>query len=197
MTTARKSRADAPGAGSKRARTRALLLDTATGLFRKKGISAVSLDEIAARAGLTKGSIYGNFRNKDDLVFAVTMERTSRAIPVFDAETPLPDQLRKHIRSHFRQRGNGRRDYAFLAEIDLYALSREPLARRFVESARKWHEQSAQNISRTPKTRQGLRPIELSVVLTGIMNGLLFQHACYPDIVTEKIVTDVLLSLVR
>jgi AcrR family transcriptional regulator len=183
--------------GSKRERTRAKLLDAAAELFQARGVAAVSLDEVAAHAGLTKGAIYGNFTSKDDLVFAVTAERTSKAIPIFDGETPLREQLTALIGKQFGMPAKKARTYfAFLAELDLYALSREPLARRFIEFARECHEQSAANVARVSKKKPlGLKPMELSVVLTGMLNGLLFQHACYPDLVTEEVVAKVLGAL--
>ena len=184
--------------GSKRARTREKLLDAAADLFQARGVAAVSLDEVAAHAGVTKGAIYGNFTSKDDLVFAVTAERTSKAVPVFDGDAPLRDQLRALVSRHFSvPPKKARLHFAFLAELDLYALSREPLARRFIEFARQCHEQSAVNVARVSKKGAlGLKPIELSVVLTGMLNGLLFQHACYPDIVTEDVVAKVLGAVV-
>jgi len=39
--------------------------------FAERGFSACSLDEIAARAGVTKGTLYLYFRSKDDLFKAV------------------------------------------------------------------------------------------------------------------------------
>src|SRR5215469_2901311 len=87
--------------GTKRARTREKLLDAAAELFQARGVFAVSLDEVAAYAGLTKGAIYGNFKSKDDLVFAVTIERTSRGIPLFTAGTPVKEQLHAMIRDSF------------------------------------------------------------------------------------------------
>jgi AcrR family transcriptional regulator len=184
--------------GSKRARTRENLLDAAAELFQARGVAAVSLDEVAAHAGLTKGAIYGNFASKDDLVFAVTAERTSKAIPIFDGEAPLKDQLRELVKRHFSvPQKKARAHFAFLAELDLYALTREPLARRFIEFARECHEKSAANVARV--SRKGslpLQPLELSVVLTGMLNGLLFQHACYPDVVTEEVVLAALGALV-
>ena len=184
--------------GPKRARTREKLLDVAAALFQAKGVAAVSLDEVAAQAGLTKGAIYGNFTSKDDLVFAVTAERTSKAIPVFEGDAPLREQLRVWVNRHFSvPQKKARAHFAFLAELDLYALAREPLARRFIEFARERHERSAANVARASKKGGlGLSPIELSVVLTGVLNGLLFQHACYPDVVTEEVVAKALGALV-
>ena len=57
--------------GDKRARTRAKLLETARELIREKGHEHVSLEEIAERAGMTTGAIYGNFKSRDDLFIAL------------------------------------------------------------------------------------------------------------------------------
>ncbi len=39
-------------------------------LFSERGIGGVTLDEVAARAGVTKGSLYWHFKSKKDLVLA-------------------------------------------------------------------------------------------------------------------------------
>ncbi|WP_322049462.1 TetR family transcriptional regulator [Paraburkholderia sp. J67] len=55
--------------------TRSLLLDSAESLFAQYGVSHTSLADIADAAGLTRGAIYGHFRNKADLLEAL-LERT-------------------------------------------------------------------------------------------------------------------------
>jgi AcrR family transcriptional regulator len=64
----------------KKARTRERLVDAAARVFARKGFVATSLDEVAEEAGLTKGAVYSNFQNKEELVRAVLEERL---------ETPL------------------------------------------------------------------------------------------------------------
>ena len=53
--------------GDKRERTRAKLLQAARSLIREKGYENTTLEEIAERAGMTTGAIYGNFKNRDEL----------------------------------------------------------------------------------------------------------------------------------
>lgn len=48
-----------------------LLLDIAQESLLAKGYRNTSVDEIAARAGIAKGTLYQHFPSKDDLVFAV------------------------------------------------------------------------------------------------------------------------------
>lgn len=53
------------------ARTRADLLEIATTLFLRDGYAATSLEKVAEAAGYTRGAVYSNFRNKDELCLAV------------------------------------------------------------------------------------------------------------------------------
>lgn len=50
------------------------LLDQATALFRAKGYSATSIDEIVKACGITKGSLYYHFQGKEDLALAAMDE---------------------------------------------------------------------------------------------------------------------------
>ena len=52
--------------------TRDQILDAAERLFAEHGVSRTSLEDIAMRAGFTRGAIYGHFRNKSDLFVAMT-----------------------------------------------------------------------------------------------------------------------------
>src|SRR6188474_886028 len=57
--------------GDKRDRTRAALLDAARALIREEGYERTTLEEVAERAGMTTGAIYGNFKNRDELFIAL------------------------------------------------------------------------------------------------------------------------------
>src|SRR6516165_9821217 len=57
--------------GNKRERTREALLQAARALIREKGHERTTLEEVARRAGMTTGAIYGNFKNRDELFIAL------------------------------------------------------------------------------------------------------------------------------
>ena len=57
--------------------TKQRILDAAYGLFWRQGFLRVSMDEIAARAGLTKRTLYQHFRSKDALI-AATLAHSSK-----------------------------------------------------------------------------------------------------------------------
>ena len=48
-------------------RTRQLIIDSAAPIFNKKGYAGTSMSDLTTATGLTKGSIYGNFKDKDDV----------------------------------------------------------------------------------------------------------------------------------
>lgn len=53
------------------ARTRQQLVTTAQEMFLADGYASTSLDKVAEAAGYSKGAVYSNFRNKDELCLAV------------------------------------------------------------------------------------------------------------------------------
>src|SRR3954462_9474896 len=57
--------------GDKRQRTRTALLEAARALIRERGYDQTTIEEVAKRAGMTTGAIYGNFRNRDELFIAL------------------------------------------------------------------------------------------------------------------------------
>src|SRR3954452_5275560 len=80
------------------ARTRQAVLDAATTLFAARGFHATGIEDIAQRAGMSRGAIYSNFTSKQDLLLAV-MGRASTVMddPVFaDSTLPFPRRLRAY-----------------------------------------------------------------------------------------------------
>ena len=185
-----------PPAG-KRARTREALLDAATELFMKKGIFATSLDQVAARAGLTKGAIYGNFKNKDELVFTVAMERAARPRPVFMDDAPLKEQLKRLVRAASIRTPEGLRQLAFLTELDLYTLTQEPLKKRLSTQARERYAKSGENLAKIAASQKlPLPPLQFAVVVHALFNGLLYQKAFVPEIITDEVILKALEALI-
>jgi len=56
---------------SKADRTRQFIIETTAGIFNTKGYAGTSMSDITEATGLTKGSIYGNFENKEEVALAV------------------------------------------------------------------------------------------------------------------------------
>jgi len=71
MASANASKSGQRPKGDKRDRTRTALLEAARALIREKGYELTTLEDVARRAGMTTGAIYGNFKNRDELFIAL------------------------------------------------------------------------------------------------------------------------------
>ncbi|WP_340198475.1 TetR/AcrR family transcriptional regulator [Ascidiimonas sp. W6] len=52
---------------TKAERTSTYIIETVAPIFNRKGYAATSLSDLTEATGLTKGAIYGNFKNKEEL----------------------------------------------------------------------------------------------------------------------------------
>jgi len=66
--------------------TRTALVEAAADVFARRGFDGASLEEIAEAAGFTRGAIYSNFGNKEDLMLAV-VERYNQTLVDSFSET--------------------------------------------------------------------------------------------------------------
>jgi AcrR family transcriptional regulator len=64
----------------RREQTRQELISAAEASFVSGGFHASSVDEVAERAGYTKGAVYSNFASKEDLFFAVYERRVEQVL---------------------------------------------------------------------------------------------------------------------
>ncbi|WP_454801340.1 TetR/AcrR family transcriptional regulator [Mucilaginibacter phyllosphaerae] len=68
---------------SKAERTRQFIIETTADIFNMKGFAGTSMSDITEATKLTKGSIYGNFENKEAVALAVfdyNLSKVSKAI---------------------------------------------------------------------------------------------------------------------
>jgi AcrR family transcriptional regulator len=68
----------------KSARTRARLMDAATGLFAQEGFESASVNRIAKAADVVNGTFYLHFRDKDDIAAAVAFGIAAEAMRQID-----------------------------------------------------------------------------------------------------------------
>lgn len=55
---------------SKAERTKQFIIERTSPIFNRKGFAGTSINDLVEATGLTKGSIYGNFENKDEVALA-------------------------------------------------------------------------------------------------------------------------------
>jgi AcrR family transcriptional regulator len=98
------SRAARPGGRSERVHSSVLAATEA--LLAEGGYEALRVDEVAARAGVHKTTIYRRWPTKADLVMAVVDERSVERVPVPDTGS-LEGDLRRFARSIVDNLGAG------------------------------------------------------------------------------------------
>lgn len=137
-------RASPPRERADAARNRAAVLDAAAKLFREQGVDRVSMDAIAAEAGVGKGTLFRRFGDKAGLGAALLDER-ERALQeaIITGPAPLgPGEAEHHPHPAARLAAffEAYLDYV-LEHLDLSRMSENasPGARYRIGAYRFWH----------------------------------------------------------
>lgn len=72
----------------RRARTRERLMDAAFDVFAEQGLAATSVEQIAERAGFTRGAFYSNFSTKEELLLALMARERDRWVASVSERVP-------------------------------------------------------------------------------------------------------------
>src|SRR5437764_709377 len=120
--------------GDKRERTRAALIQAAAELVREKGFERTSLEDIARRAGMTRGAIYGNFQNREELFLALVESRWEPVVPPPAPGDGYVDQMRKLADAVVAALPLRRAGAVGAASFQAWTLTHEPMRRRIVEA---------------------------------------------------------------
>ena len=66
--------------------TRQLIIEKAAPIFNKKGYLGTSISDLTESTGLTKGAIYGNFKNKNEIALEAFEYNANKIISEFMSE---------------------------------------------------------------------------------------------------------------
>ena len=88
----------------KKAETRTRLLEAAATVFARRGMQQASIDDVAEHAGFTKGAVYANFKNKEELFLAMLDDRFAGHVEEIDrvlASDAEPEDQARVGAAHF------------------------------------------------------------------------------------------------
>jgi AcrR family transcriptional regulator len=89
--------------GDARARRRLHILRVATEMFARQGYRKTSMDEVAQRAGVAKGTLYTYYATKNELLFAAVAlekrEHMGEVVVLMDPERPAAERLREWVKA--------------------------------------------------------------------------------------------------
>ncbi|MEO8466651.1 MAG: helix-turn-helix domain-containing protein [Gammaproteobacteria bacterium] len=174
----------APG---KRARTRAALIEAAAAVIGEKGYDRTTLEDVAQRAGMSRGAIYGNFKDKEELFLALVATRWQPILPEFQAGRGLREQLRalgRAVASAARERIAMA---AAVASFQLYALTHEHMRERMHgENARVYRSMAKQLAEHIAPEDLPMPALQFVKVLDALTTGLLFTYFQTPRLIREE-----------
>jgi len=79
-----------------------LILRAAEDMFLEKGYHETSIDEIATRVGIAKGTVYLHFPSKEDLIFALVERDSQRMLDNIEAHMAEVTSIREKLEAIFR-----------------------------------------------------------------------------------------------
>jgi AcrR family transcriptional regulator len=175
--------------GNKRERTRARLIEAAAAVIGEKGWDRTSLDNVARRAGMTRGAIYGNFSNREELFLAVVQTRWKPVAPPFTPGTTFRQHLHA-VGKAVAAADPERRAHALGAlSFMLYALTHETTRAQLVKLNAEIYRRMAERLTRAFPRRELPMPAErLIPALHALSDGLMFLRFLMPELITEKVI---------
>lgn len=175
-------------AGSKRARTRSLLIKAAAQLVRERGFEQTRLQDIAERAGMTVGAIYGNFKNRDELFMALAEAFWPPVKPRVRPRSTL-SEIMEALADATIEAAEERRAVATTRLAGLsYALTNEDVQRRVQEVTTQNYEVSANWLRNACREPLPMEPELMVRIIHCLVEGLLFQRFLTPDLITDEVI---------
>lgn len=176
--------------GDKRARTRARLIQVAAQLVEEKGYEHTTLQEVARRAGMSNGAVYGNFKNREDLLAAIGPTYWPQVRPQVSPGASAAEILRAVAEALIQAMPARRRVGAGRLRGLAYALGNDALlahgsrisAERYAATATWWRE-------RFPDEAELPMPADdLVRVIGALTEGLTFQRLLTPELIPDEVI---------
>jgi AcrR family transcriptional regulator len=185
-----------PGTGGKRERTRAALIEAAARLIGTQGYHGTSLEDVAKAAGMSRGAIYGNFKDRDELFLAVLEARWQPIIPPFRPGAGLKEQMRILAQAVIAAAPQREKVAARALEFRLYALTHPRMRARLARhSAQAYRIAQAELLKFVPAQALPMPPAHFVRVVHALIEGLLLERFESPGEVTDEVILAALEAL--
>jgi AcrR family transcriptional regulator len=182
-------------ADRRRQQTREYLLQAAAEVFAERGFHAATLDEVAAAAGFTKGAVYSNFKNEEELFLALLEDAYGREIASLRdtlARSDVPPEARI---GDFVALIGGELDRApagaLYLEFYLYAL-RNPAVRARMNELEQEDIRAIADILEAERAKRGItddEPAErIARIIVALFRGLFMMRTANPDVAGRELI---------
>ena len=171
--------------------TRQRIVDATVQLHNEKGVLATSMQDIAARAGVSLGTVYRHFPTVDKLIPACggrTFELIPPPTPDVFASLDGPDRLTAFFSALYAHYEEAERPY----EVGLAEAEHIPVLRRLVEESSAYiHSLVVQAVE--PLSRDK-RIIALATAFADFRTWLSFTHAGFSSEGAAQTVSEILVT---
>jgi AcrR family transcriptional regulator len=190
---------------SKAADTKQFIVEKTAPVFNTKGYAGTSMNDIMSATGLSKGCIYGNFENKDDVALAafdynhnrVTAYIRGKILTTANSIERLlvyPDTYRNYLKIPFLRSG------CPILNTSTEADDTHPLLRERASSALSFWKKSLENqikrgIARN-EIKAGTNPTGFAVIMISIIEGAFMQAKVSGKTTELKIAMDYLEKII-
>lgn len=162
------------------------MLEAARELVREKGYEQTTLQDVAERAGMSSGAIYGNFRNRDDLFIAMASVYWAPIKPVIRPGTSFAEKMRALADATVAAIPDRRTAAVGRLTGMAYALSHEALRAEARDITSRSFGTGAAWLRAVADDGGLPMPAELLVcVIHAMTEGLLFQRFLTPELVPD------------
>jgi AcrR family transcriptional regulator len=174
--------------GDKRQRTRAKLLDAARELIREKGYARTTLQDVAGRAGMTSGAIYGNFKNRDELFISLAEAHWAPIRPKVKAGATFADVMQALAAATLAALPDRRKAAVGRLTGMAYTLTQDELRARVREVTAQSYAFGASWLRAAIDERElPMSPEHLVRVIHALTEGLVFQRLLTPELVPDEV----------
>ena len=174
--------------GDKRERTRAKLLEAARELIREKGYARTTLQDVASRAGMTSGAIYGNFKNRDELFVSLAEAYWAPIRPKVTAGATFAELMQALASATLAALPD--REKAAVGRLTgmAYTLAQDELRARVREITAQSYAFGASWLRAAIDERElPMSPDHLVRVIHALTEGLVFQRLLTPELVPDEV----------
>ena len=175
--------------GDKRDRTRAKLLEAARWLIREKGYEHTTLEEIAERAGMTTGAIYGNFKNRDELFVSLGQTYWPPIKPQVKPGSSFSEIMRAMADATISVLPERRAAAVGRLTGMAYTITHEEMRAQVREITAQSYAFGEQWIRSVTKEEDLPMPADQLVrVIHALSEGLVFQRLLTPELVPDEVI---------
>ncbi|MGP4014841.1 TetR/AcrR family transcriptional regulator [Saccharopolyspora sp. 5N708] len=184
----------------RRQQTRTLLLAAAAELFADRGVNGTSVEQIAERAGYSRGAFYGNFTDKHELVVELLKQRTLHELDEVKDIAQRPDPYAA-LREWHKARAEHLAGWLSLRiELIQYALRNPSFQPQLAERERVALDAHANSIESTFTSLGKEPPADpgfLALIVHALEDGLMVQRMLFPDEISDDVIVDAAELLMR